>query len=86
MNKTAMIRARMEENLKTDVEKVFNELGLTTTEAITLYYKQIKLHNGLPFSLKIPNKTTKKTFKETDKKQNLIKVDNSKKLFDNLEI
>ncbi|MCK5320155.1 type II toxin-antitoxin system RelB/DinJ family antitoxin [Candidatus Parcubacteria bacterium] len=86
MNKSAMIRARVEEKLKIDVGRVFNNLGLTTTEAITLFYKQIKLHNGLPFSVKIPNKTTKKVFDETDKKKNLLKSKNSKELFANLEI
>ena len=85
MNKSAMIRARVEEKLKIDVGKVFEKLGLSTTEAITLFYKQTILHNGLPFSVKIPNKITKRTFKETDKKINLVKADNSKKLFDNLE-
>ena len=86
MNKSAMIRARIEEGLKSDVTKVFEKLGLSTTEAITLFYKQIKLHNGLPFSVKIPNKTTKQTFKETDKRKNLVKTKNVKDLFDKLEI
>ena len=65
MNKSAMIRARIEEKLKEDVGKVFDKLGLSTTEAITLFYKQIKLHKGLPFSVKIPGEVTKKTFEET---------------------
>ena len=86
MNKSAMVRARVEEKLKSDVGKIFEKLGLSTTEAITLFYKQIKLRKGLPFSVKIPNKTTKQIFTETDKKKNLIKTKNSKNLFDNLEI
>lgn len=86
MSKTAMIRARMEDKLKSDVGKVFDKLGLTTTEAITLFYRQIKLHNGLPFSVKIPNKTTKQTLEETNKKKNLVKAKDANDLFDNLEI
>ena len=86
MNKSAMIRARIEENLKEEVNKVFEELGLSTTEAITLFYKQIKLNNGLPFDVKIPNKTTRKTFVETDKKENLLKAENADDLFAKLEI
>ncbi|MEA3398835.1 MAG: type II toxin-antitoxin system RelB/DinJ family antitoxin [Patescibacteria group bacterium] len=86
MNKSAMIRARIEEKLKEDVSKVFEKLGLSTTEAITLFYKQIKLHNGLPFDVKIPNKTTRKTFVETDKKENLVKAENADDLFAKLEI
>lgn len=81
-----MIRARIEESLKEDVNKVFDKLGLTVTEAITLFYKQIKLNNGLPFDVKIPNKTSRKTFIETDKKENVLKADSVEDLFAKLEI
>ena len=86
MNKSAMIRARIEEKLKADVAKIFDKLGLSTTEAITLFYKQIKLHKGLPFSVKIPGKITKKTFKETDKNKNLVKAGGVENLFYKLKI
>jgi DNA-damage-inducible protein J len=86
MNKSAMIRARIKEDLKEDVNKVFDKLGLTTTEAITLFYKQIKLNNGLPFDVKIPNKTTRKTMIETDKKKNLFKTESVDDLLSKLAI
>lgn len=85
MSKTAMIRARMNENLKADVEKIFKKLGLSTTAAITLYYSQIKLNNGIPFQIKIPNKITAKTFNETDKNANLNEVKNVDDLFKELQ-
>ncbi|KKQ54350.1 MAG: Toxin-antitoxin system, antitoxin component, ribbon-helix-helix domain protein [Candidatus Falkowbacteria bacterium GW2011_GWC2_38_22] len=81
-----MIRARVEDKLKCDVEKIFNKLGLNTTEAITLYYKQILLHQGLPFSIKIPNKTTLKTFRETDNNTNIVETENFLDLMHKLEI
>ncbi|MDD9989064.1 MAG: type II toxin-antitoxin system RelB/DinJ family antitoxin [Spirochaetaceae bacterium] len=58
MAKTAMIRARVEPELKQEAEKVFTTLGLSPTDAITLFYKQTALHNGLPFELRIPNEET----------------------------
>jgi addiction module RelB/DinJ family antitoxin len=39
MAKTEMIRARVEPELKHAAEAVLKELGLTPTEAITLFYK-----------------------------------------------
>ena len=66
MAKTAMIMARTEPDLKTDAEKILKKLGLSTTEAINLFLSQIRLHKGLPFEVKIPNKTTLETFKKTD--------------------
>jgi DNA-damage-inducible protein J len=58
MLKTAMIRARTEEHLKSEVEDIFEQLGMTSTEAINIFYRQVKLRRGLPFSVEIPNKET----------------------------
>lgn len=67
MSKTGMIRARVEPTLKNDAEKVFKKIGLTSSQAINLFYSQVKLRAGLPFDVKIPNAKTRKVFEETDK-------------------
>lgn len=66
MAKTGMIRARTEPGLKSNVERILKKLGMTSTEAINLFYRQIHLRKGLPFDVKIPNKTTVETLKKTD--------------------
>jgi DNA-damage-inducible protein J len=81
MAKQAMIRARIEPELKTQVEDIFEELGLSVTEAITLFYKQVKLNSGLPFEVRIPNATTLKTFQDTDSGRNLVRSKNARELF-----
>ena len=86
MAKTATIRARIEPNLKEDVEKLFRKMGLTTTEAINIFYRQVKLRNGLPFNVVVPNKTTAKTFKNTDAKRNLIRCTDAEDMFDKLGV
>ncbi len=86
MAKTATIRARIEPRLKQEVEKLFKEVGLTTTEAINLFYRQVKLRNGLPFNVVIPNKTTEKVFKDTDAKRNLIRCEDADDMFDKIGI
>ena len=53
-----MIRARVEPDLKRKAEELFSELGLSTTEAITLFYKQVTVHRGLPFDVRVPNAET----------------------------
>ena len=50
----AVVRARVDSGLKNDTEKVFEKLGLTTTEAIRLFLAQVKLRGGLPFEVRIP--------------------------------
>lgn len=86
MTKTATIRARMEPALKEHVDQIFHKLGLNTTEAINLFYKQVVLNNGLPFELKIPNKTTLQTFEDTDAGKNLIECKDMDDMFKKLDI
>jgi DNA-damage-inducible protein J len=81
MAKTAMIRARITPDLKTESEKILKRIGLSTTEAITLFLTQIKLHKGLPFKVEIPNKTTRETFKKTDEGKELHEYKNVDEFF-----
>ena len=55
MAKTEFIRARVEPELKYQAEEIFSKLGLSPTDAITLFYVQVTLHGGLPFEMRIPN-------------------------------
>lgn len=86
MNKSATVRARIEPNLKNKAEKVFRELGLSTTQAINLFYKQVELRNGLPFEVVIPNKTTRRTFANTDAGKDLIVCEDADDMFNKLGI
>ncbi len=75
MAKTEMIRARVEPDLKHDAEAVFSTLGMSPTEAITLFYKQVALQQGLPFEVRIPNAETLEAMRQAHKKDGLIKYD-----------
>lgn len=86
MAKSATVRARIEPGLKADVERLFRKIGISTTEAINLFYRQIKLRNGLPFNVVVPNKTTEKVFKDTDINRNLIRCDDTNDMFKKLGI
>ena len=67
MNKSATIRARVTPDLKREVEQIFKTLGLTATEAITLFYNMVKLQQGMPFEIKIPNRETQKVIQDSRK-------------------
>ena len=56
--KTLMIHARIDPKLKKSAESIFSEIGISTTEAIRLFLKQVELHKGLPFPVSIPNEQT----------------------------
>jgi DNA-damage-inducible protein J len=63
---TQMIHARIDPKLKRSAERIFSELGISTTEAIRLFLKQVKMHNGLPFAIAIPNQETIAAMNETN--------------------
>ena len=86
MSKTSTVRARIEPHLKDNAEKVFSKLGLTSTQAITLFYKQVEMRNGLPFEIVIPNETTQKTFDDTDSGKNLVVCKDADDMFSKLGI
>lgn len=86
MSKTATVRARIEPDLKEEVEKLFHELGISTTDAINIFFKQVKLRHGLPFEVAIPNELTQKVLKETDDGKNIVRHENVDDMFKNLGI
>ena len=71
----------MEPDLKDKAEYVFRKLGLTTTQALTLFYKQVELRNGLPFDVAIPNETTHRTLADTDSGRNLVVCEDADDMF-----
>src|SRR5882672_11166527 len=75
MGKTETIRARVEPKLKRDAEAVLKKIGLTSSEAITLLLAQVKLTNGLPFPLRVPNKATKRAIIEARDRKNVETFD-----------
>ena len=54
MPKTSSIHIRVEPKVKEEVEKILSNLGMTSTEAINIYLKQIILNSGIPFQIKMP--------------------------------
>lgn len=85
MAKTAIIRARTEPKIKAEAERVFRKLGMTSTEAITMFYAQVRLHNGIPFPVEIPNAATRRTFDKSNRGEDIKTFKNLGEMFEDLE-
>jgi DNA-damage-inducible protein J len=72
MNKTATIRACIEPRLKKEAETILTRIGLSASQAITIFYRQVALRRGLPFEIVMPNTATQRTFADTDAGRNLV--------------
>jgi len=84
MSKTTMITARVDPRLKRETEKILKNLGLTTSQAITLFFNQINLRQGLPFAVAIPNTETAKAIEEALRGVNLNLAESVDALFEEL--
>ena len=58
MNHAATINTRIDSKLKHDAEIILEGVGVSRAEAIRMFYKQICLHNGIPFDVRLPNAKT----------------------------
>lgn len=85
MQKTEFVRARVTTTLKRDVQNVLDPLGLSMSEAINLFLSQVRLNHGLPFQVKVPNLTTKKTFEATDQGLELTHGSTTDRFFKELD-
>lgn len=54
MAKSANLYARIEPDVKEQAEGILEALGISASNAITMFYKQIILQRGMPFDLKLP--------------------------------
>lgn len=54
MAKTSVINIRTEAETKQAVEQLFSQFGITTSDAVNLFFHQALMYGGLPFEVKIP--------------------------------
>jgi DNA-damage-inducible protein J len=67
MTSNTTVRARVDSDLKNEVEVILKKVGLNTSQAINIFLNSVKNNNGIPFELKIPNNTTIEAMREADK-------------------
>ena len=53
--KTASVNVRIQENVKAKAEEILDTMGVSRATAIDMFYRQIIMHNGIPFPVTIPS-------------------------------
>ena len=77
--KTDVVRARIANKTKKDAENILKRLGVSHSTFINMSYRAVVEHQGIPFSLLIPNSETAKVLKAT-KRGKYTKVGNFEEL------
>lgn len=90
MGQTITLSVRTDKRLKDNVGKILHELGLNHSTAINMYYRLIMARNGIPFDVKLPdktpNETTLKAMEDLEKGQNVKRFETAEELFEDLGI
>ena len=49
--KNVVVHARIQESVKQDSERILNRVGISMSQAIDLFLRQVILKKGIPFDL-----------------------------------
>jgi DNA-damage-inducible protein J len=63
--KTATARALIDPEVKDQAESILKELGLSVSNSIELFYRQVVAQRGLPFDLQVPNEATMRAIRNS---------------------
>lgn len=85
MIKAENIQTRIDGKIKHRAGKILSKLGLNHSEAINIFYRQIIIRNGIPFSLELPNKTTLDAIEEIENTKGKKRYKNTRELFEELD-
>lgn len=85
MGKTATISARIEPVVKEKAESIFAAIGLTASDAIGLFYRQVAFRRGLPFDVCVPNAATIAAIEELEAGGGQVVHGTTDQLFDELK-
>lgn len=69
-----VIRSRIDPHIKAEAVELFEDMGLTLSEAIRLFVYQSVAEKRIPFSIKSPNAKTKAALAKANHGQQLEKT------------
>jgi DNA-damage-inducible protein J len=66
MAKSTIVQARIDPATKSAVLSILGRLGMPLSQAISIFLRQIVIHRGIPFEIKLPNKVTMEAIEELE--------------------
>jgi len=85
MANSTTIQARIDSDTKEKAKVILDTLGLSMSEAICIYLRQIVLLREIPFKIKIPNDVTLSAVEKLEAGKDVHEVSNVEELFEELD-
>lgn len=86
MIRNAVVKARINDRLKYNVEKILSHMGFSMSDVINGLFNQIAARKIIPFDMEKPNRVTRKTLENSARGKNVKKFNSPEELFDDLGI
>jgi len=83
--KTATARALITPEVKIQAEAILKKMGLSVSNSVELFYRQVVAQKGLPFDLQVPNEKTMEAIRNSRSGKGK-RFSSSKELFKDLKI
>ena len=81
-----MVRARVDERLKTEAAAILATMGLTVSDFVRIGLTKVVSEQGLPFEMRVPNQRTAETLARSERGEDLHRAENAEALFEDLGI
>jgi DNA-damage-inducible protein J len=86
MSKTATLTVRIDPKVKREAFKVFEKLGITASQAVTMYFAQVGAEKGLPFRPHMPNAETLQAMDDLERRRDVKVFETAEEVFADLGI
>jgi DNA-damage-inducible protein J len=86
MTTDAIVRARIDGQVKEQAATVLAEMGLSVSDAIRLMLVRVAAEKALPFKVKVPNAKTEAAFRESDRDEGITRAKDAADMFTKLGI
>ncbi len=77
---TTLCQFRLDEKEKQEAFAIFDELGISASEALRLFIRQVTLTRSIPFEVKLPNAETQQVLNEIKQGKKLHSFENTEEL------
>lgn len=72
--KSGFVHSRIDEDVKEKASFILDKIGLSVSDAIRIFLKQVIMKRGMPFPVQIPNAQTIAAMNASDKGEDLEEV------------
>ena len=85
MANSSVVHARIDSATKSATEKVLKKIGMTPTEAVRLFYRQIAIRKAFPIELRVPNRLTAEVLSKSDRGEDVESFQSAGELYESWE-